>query len=213
MDKDYVVAIDKITKRLESREFHEGYHSEKAKSETLREKGGFETNLDIRYQKAAQKTIHKNPGEVLPPYVRGEVLKTAHDLMAQGVKTGNLQNALKGAELYDGLGLADHESVSRRLVQAIEKNTLGANYDRAHIAIVRKFIVNHRKDAHQEKDSLEGRVAVISIGFILLVSFLSSQVSVTGYAVNAASSASTGLAGLFMFSFLILGIAYLFNKK
>lgn len=213
MGKDYVAALKQVEK---SREFREGYHAKRENlkavddsDETL-SKDQFRTGIEKTEINRARKYVEKNSR--LHTYGKGEFLKLAHDLMWRGIKTGDLGLSYLAAQVYDKLGLGDKESVQRRLVEAAQRSKPDS-YSQ-YIKKVETFLTNHQQQGNLEQRVAQTKPMAIATGFVLLVSFLSSQASVTGFAVQqSTSSLSSGWASIFFFAFIIITVFYLFHKK
>ncbi|MDP1695028.1 MAG: hypothetical protein Q8L34_05820 [Candidatus Woesearchaeota archaeon] len=217
MGKDYVALLDRIESereriKNEKHAFRVGYHEIKKNKDnkdanyTLN-RAAFELSNSAGYRDSAKKE-----------YVRGSAVKIAHDAMAAALKTHNLHAALEAAEVYSMAGLGNNESVLRRLVHVAEVCSKDRKSDYlTTIKKVKDFVTSHQdkksKGGLEERVS-DNRLVAIVTGLILLGSFLSSQASMTGFAVRETSSAaSVGWTSIVFFAFIIIAVAYFFKKK
>ena len=135
MEKDYVAELVKAReahKISERREFKRGYHS---------------VNQDpyrgLKWEREGDKGHIIEADSLLNryidhPHLKGQAIKVAHDLMNLSIKHKNLDLAVKAAEIYERVGVADKDSVQRRLVQAANVSS-DASY-RRNIQAVEDFL-------------------------------------------------------------------------
>ncbi|MDP1695027.1 MAG: hypothetical protein Q8L34_05815 [Candidatus Woesearchaeota archaeon] len=212
MGKDYLMELVKAKeahKISEQREFKRGYHS---------------VNQDpyrgIKWEREGDKGHIIEADSLLNryidhPHLKGQAIKVAHDLMNLSIKHKNLDLAVKAAEIYERVGVADKDSVKRRLLEAVKKSDYSSYRD--NLKSVEEFLKKHNGRGEKLEHRVEETTAAItlSFGLVLAATFLSSQASISGYAVNAATlSSSGGWMGITSLLFILLGIAsYFFRKK
>ncbi len=139
----------------------------------------------------------------LDNYGRGQVLRLATDLMAEGCKDGNINIAILGFRLYDSLGLANRTSVKNRLVKAMEKakNPSVEEIDEA------KTLLDFSEHMKKEKNSIENKVLTSIFGIATAIGILFGINSLTGAAIGF-SNAPSGFLGAVLFIGGIVGLYF-----
>jgi len=145
-------------------------------------------------------------GKVVNAKEKGEILNTASTLMSMAQKENNSDDAIKGAKVYELLGVGNRASVKKRLLKVYEKNP-GPLY----LEDVKAFF--KRNPEEKEGKGLEKKFIPVIAGFSLIVSLFFLSPNITGNVVGNLTKNSSNIIGLILLVIGLIGLLIYFKRK
>jgi hypothetical protein len=128
----------------------------------------------------------------------GNYLRIASNLMKYGIQNKDPEASIEGFELYNAMGLANRDSVKKRLIKAIISDPEKKYLDRA-----KELIENVNKHS----SNLENKVVTSVFGILAVAGLFFGFSSLTGAVIGFSKSFSLPI-GVLLFVLGILGLFF-----